>query len=501
MEYFLDILTLLHFSGIAGLALYGIHRIWFLICWLSIRLIRKNKLHGTKPPALDDHPKVTVQVPLYNEPLVAERVIDAVVRLDWPQEKLDIQILDDSTDVTREIVLKRVAKWADIGVPIQLIRRTGRDGYKAGALRNGMALCKGEFIALFDADFVPDPDFLEKTIPWFNKKNVGMVQARWTFINANQSWLTRLQALLLSPHFSIEHQIRSDRGLFFNFNGTAGVWRKQAIETSGGWQDDTVTEDLDLSYRAQIKGWRFLYLDHVSVLSELPTTLSHFRAQQERWTKGAVQTAIKIIPSLLCSPLSLKIKLEGMAHLMANLCWLFALVVTLTLYPVIIHRINIGIYQILWFDLPLFMFSSGAIICYYLMHSLMTGHRRFAWIIGILPLLSIGLSPCFSRCVFQGIFQKGGEFIRTPKLGLSHTRGSAQDLFHSCANDIWALLVNVPFMLYSLLPLTLTWQQGTWVALPFISLFPMGFFLVIVVDLYNLIKGYWHDLLKPCDTS
>ena len=480
LELFLDILTLLHFIGVAGLSLYGVHRILLMACWLS------HRRRDVETPAMAEYPRVTVQVPLYNEPRVAERVIDAVACLDWPSEKLDIQILNDSTDATRDIVRNRVAYWSGRGVPVKEIRRSHRRGYKAGALRHGMALCNGEFIALFDADFVPASDFLKKILPWFDKEDVGMVQARWGFLNAGATWLTRLQAMLLSPHFGIEHQTRYDRGLFFNFNGTAGVWRRRAIETAGGWQSDTVTEDLDLSYRAQIMGWRFRYLDHVSVPSELPVTLSDFRVQQERWTKGALQTAGKILPTLLRSPVSMGVKLEGMAHLLANLCWVFGLVVTLTLYPVIIHRIHIGIYQILWVDLPLFLLSSGAILCYYLVYHLISGTRHSLWSIVILPLLSIGLAPCFSLSVFQGLIRKGGEFVRTPKFGHLHSWRKGQGYLQSRGDTLPRLLLNVPLLFYSLLPLPLTWNQGTWAALPFITLFPMGFLLVIGLDCYAL---------------
>ncbi len=480
-EFFLDILTLFHFFCVAGLSLYGAYRIRLLICWLS------HRRRDVETPAMAAYPRVTVQVPLYNEPRVAERVIDAVARLDWPGKKLDIQILNDSTDATCEIVSNRVAYWAGRGAPIKEIRRSDRSGYKAGALRNGMALCNGEFIALFDADFVPTPDFLKKTLPWFDREDVGMVQARWGFINAGATWLTKLQAMLLSPHFAIEHQTRYDRGLFFNFNGTAGVWRKSAIETAGGWQSDTVTEDLDLSYRAQMMGWRFRYLDHVSVPSELPVSLSHFRVQQERWTKGSLQTAGKILPALLRSSAPLGVKLEGMAHLLANLCWVFGLVVTLTLYPVIIHRIHIGIYQILWIDLPLFLLSSGAILSYYLIYHLISGTRRSTWSMAILPLLSIGLAPCFSLSVFQGLTRKGGEFVRTPKFGHLHSWRKGDAHLSSNETSLARMMLNVPLLFYSLLPLPLTWSQGTWAALPFISLFPMGFLLVISLDCYALL--------------
>ncbi len=488
MDKFFFVLTVLHFMSMGGLALYGAHRLWLLTCWYRHGQKQVSTVTPPRLPVLVDTPRVTVQVPLYNEPVVAARIIDAVAALNWPRERLDIQILDDSTDQTRRIVLERVGYWASRGIPITGITRRVRTGYKAGALRNGMVSCRGEFIAVFDADFVPAPDFLEKTIPWFDHPRIGMVQARWTFLNEGYSWLTRLQALLLAPHFRIEHGIRSARGLFFNFNGTAGVWRKQAIETAGGWQDDTVTEDLDLSYRAQMAGWKFTYLDHVEVPSELPVTLSDFRTQQERWAKGSIQTARKILPRLIVAPLAPEIKIEGVVHLMTNLCWGFGFVLTMTLYPVLVYRMNIGIYQVIWFDLPLFCLSTGAILVYYLIHAFRAGQGRFPWVLFMLPAVSIGLAPCLSLAVLRGLCQKGGVFDRTPKFGVSDALSLKPAINGARSRGITALLFNVPIMVYSLLPLWLTWHQGTWGALPLVSLFPLGFLVVVTIDLHGLIR-------------
>lgn len=354
----LPLLTAIHFLSISGLALYGVHRIWMIACWL--KRISESTKQESLCPLPGELPRVTVQIPLYNEASVAGRIIDAVAAFDWPIERLEIQVLDDSTDETRRIVEKRVAHWSsDKGINIYTIHRNRRTGYKAGALANGLKRSKGEFIALFDADFVPQPDFLRKTIPHFSRPNVGMVQARWGFLNAGYSWLTLLQSVLLSTHFGIEHEVRYSRGLFFNFNGTAGVWRKTAIETAGGWQSDTVTEDLDLSYRAQMAGWDFVYLNEVVVSSELPVTLTDFRRQQERWSRGAIQTAVKLLPSLFASALPLKIKMEAAVHLLSNFCWMFGFLATVTLYPVLLFRVGIGVSQVLWIDLPFFALTGG----------------------------------------------------------------------------------------------------------------------------------------------
>ncbi len=521
----LTVLTVMHFISIAGLALYGLHRIWLLVCWFKSRAKSESKTQFSfiqNPfsseqnhyPCVQnrlfdiDCPLVTVQVPLYNEPLVAARIIDAVASFRWQTDKLEIQILDDSSDNTSGIVKERVKYWSEKGVWIYAVFRKNRTGYKAGALQNGLKQSKGEFVAVFDADFIPPPDFLEKTVPHFYSKEIGMVQTRWGFLNARYSWLTRLQALMLSPHFEIEHKIRFSRHLFFNFNGTAGVWRMEAIESAGGWQDDTVTEDLDLSYRAQLAGWKFLYLNDVVVPSELPVNLSDFRSQQERWSKGSIQTARKILPRLITSQLPFSIKIESIAHLMANFCWLLGFIITMTLYPVILYRIGIGMYQVLWIDIPLFCISAGAILTYYFVYSIITRQIYALIALPLLPIISIGLAPCFALSVLKGAFKRGGVFKRTPKFGVgdnlpltssdltlkakrqsnSPPKKSYQSLSvkrfrrfnYPIINN---LLLNIPLFIYSLMPVVFTWQRETWPAIPFLSLFPLGFFLVLLNDL------------------
>lgn len=535
----LHILTVIHFTSICGLALYGLHRIWLLHCWWKGDKTDKSSMPDLsvieplccdmtdQPPEtflsfIDNFPAVTVQVPLYNEPLVAARIINAVAAFRWPAEKLEIQVLDDSSDETGQIVRERISYWSDRGISIYGICRKIRTGYKAGALQNGLNLSKGEFIAVFDADFIPDPDFLEKTVPHFysdtgkdklientsihtktieakskeesiSGNSIGMVQTRWGFLNSRYSWLTRLQTLLLSPHFGIEHKIRASRHLFFNFNGTAGIWRKRAIESAGGWQDDTVTEDLDLSYRTQLKGWKFLYLNDVVVPSELPVTLSDFRCQQERWSRGSIQTAVKILPSLLRAPISVAVKIEAIAHLMANFCWLLGFIVTITLYPVILYRIDIGIYQVLWIDLPLFFISSGAILTYYTVYSIVTRQINSLMALPILPIISIGLAPCFSISVLKGLFHKGGVFTRTPKFGLSDNLLTSGELTHGLSSSephsllhnlrVNNLIINIPLFVYSLIPVIFTCQRETWPAVPFLSLFPLAFLVVVGIDI------------------
>ncbi len=472
----------------AGLCLYGLHRLWLLVCWR-----RERRKPCFPPPTLssyEDLPIVTIQLPLYNERFVAGRLIDAVARLHWPREKLRIQVLDDSTDDTREIVDERIEHWRNSGIDMRLIRREDRKGYKAGALNNGLMQTEGEFIAIFDADFLPPEDFLLRTMPYFTDDKVGMAQARWDFLNAEYSLLSGVQALLLKPHFSIEHWVRFKRGLFFNFNGTAGVWRRKAIESAGGWQSDTVTEDLDLSYRAQLAGWKFVYLDDVAVPSELPVTLSSFRSQQKRWAKGSIQTAKKVLPKLLSSSLPFPVKIEATAHLLANLGWLFGTLVTLTVYPAIIWRTDIGPYQMLRIEGPLFLCTSVAIFFFFFAFT-WSSRSKIPYIhLLSLPVLSIGIAPSIALAVLEGALIRGGVFDRTPKFGVHGRERLPSSAFIYRQKKFFYLLMNALFFAYSLMPVFFAWQRETWPAIPFLMLFSSGFLAVIILDLKEIKEGF-----------
>ncbi len=479
--WYLSLGVILHFISLAGLAVYGFHRLWMLHQW-------KKSLKPSGPvaqaPGPDSfRPMVTIQLPLYNERLVAARLMDAVAGIDWPQDRLEIQVLDDSTDDTTAIVDERARHWAKAGMSIRIMRRRRRTGYKAGALAFGLEQAQGDFIAVFDADFLPPQDFLLKTVPFFQDPGVGMVQTRWGFLNAHRSWFTRLQEVLLASHFDIEHQVRHSRSLFFNFNGTAGIWRRRAIETAGGWQADTVTEDLDLSYRAQMKGWRFVYCSEPKVPSELPPTLADFRSQQARWAKGSIQTARKLLPGLLRAPLPAAIKIEALLHLLSNLGWLLGALVILTLYPALLARLAIGPCQVLWIDLPFFLISGGAVFLYYFYYSLYRKDIKAVMVLSLLPVLSIGLAPALGWAVLTGIFTKGGRFQRTPKYGMDEPSRRAEFSFLR-SESIWIyLLIHMGLFAYCQLPIFLAFSRGTWPALPFLLLFPLGFGLIIAMDL------------------
>ncbi|ABQ25763.1 glycosyltransferase [Geotalea uraniireducens] len=477
----IPVLTAIHFAALLGLCLYGVHRLWLIYCLY----MPKGSERSTPAPfaAPEEFPSVTVQLPLYNERFVAERLLDAAAGLDWPRERLEIQVLDDSDDDTCRLVDQRAAWWRKQGVAITVVRRTSRDGYKAGALANGLATAHGEYIAVFDADFIPPPDFLHATMPWFRNQDVGMVQTRWSFCNADHSWFTGIQSLLLGPHFSIEHRVRYRQGLFFNFNGTAGVWRRSAIESAGGWQSDTVTEDLDLSYRAQLAGWRFVYREECQVPSELPVTMAALRSQQQRWAKGSIQTARKILPRLLQERLPPAVKIEAMAHLMANIYWLLGMIVMLTLYPAVTWRVGIGLHQVLRIDLPLFLATSGAIMSYFLLYSIRSGSKSLLRHVVLLPALTIGLAPSISLSVLKGLFRPGGEFERTPKFGVRGRERIPGLAFLYHQKNLPYIFMNGVLFLYCLLPVIFAWQRETWFAVPLFLLFPFGFALVLAKDI------------------
>src|SRR6187455_1789802 len=303
----------LYFFVLVILAVYGWHRYYLVYLYM------KNKDKQPVPAGpLNPAPVVTIQLPLYNEMYVADRLIDAVCQIDYTRELLEIQVLDDSTDETQSVAEQAVRRNAARGVDITFIHRTDRSGYKAGALEAALKVAKGEFVAIFDADFIPTPDFLTRTVPFFTDPKVAMVQARWGHINQDYSLLTKIQSILLDGHFVLEHGGRNRAGVFFNFNGTAGIWCREAIYAAGGWQHDTLTEDLDLSYRAQLKGWQFVFLPNLVTPAELPVDMNGFKSQQHRWTKGSIQTCRKLLPAVWRAKLPLLIKFEATAHLTAN---------------------------------------------------------------------------------------------------------------------------------------------------------------------------------------
>ena len=403
-----------YFIVLILLAGYGAHR------YVLVYLYYKHRQKRTTEPAsrFAELPRVTVQLPIFNEQYVVERLLEAVCKLDYPREKLDIQVLDDSTDETVEVARNLVERYAALGNPISYHHRTNRHGFKAGALAAGLESARGEFVAIFDADFIPPEDFLMRTVHHFADPKIGMVQTRWTHLNRNYSFLTQVEAILLDGHFVLEHSGRARTGLFFNFNGTAGIWRRAAIDDAGGWEHDTLTEDTDLSYRAQLKGWKFIYLQDVECPAELPVEMTAFKTQQARWAKGLIQTGKKILPQVMSSDAPLHTKIEAWYHLTANISYPLMIMLSVLLLPAMIIRFYQGWFQMLYIDLPLFMASTFSISSFYLVSQKELFPRTWPKSLLYLPFLmalGIGLTITNTKAVVEALIGKQSSFARTPK--------------------------------------------------------------------------------------
>jgi cellulose synthase/poly-beta-1,6-N-acetylglucosamine synthase-like glycosyltransferase len=458
------------------LAMYGLHRYVLLYEYYAYR---KN-VPGP-PPAVTNWPKVTIQLPIFNERYVIERLVDAVSLFDYPRELMDIQVLDDSTDETRDVARACVERHAATGLPIVYIPRTNREGYKAGALENGLHTAQGEFVAIFDADFIPQSDFLRRTIPYFvnpdGGEKIGMVQTRWTYLNSDYSLLTRVETILLDGHFVIEHGGRSRRGSFFNFNGTAGVWRRAAIDAAGGWQHDTLTEDTDLSYRAQLKGWKFLYLPEIECASELPVDMNGFKAQQARWAKGLMQTAKKILPQVFRSNVPLHVKSEAFFHLTANISYPLMVLLSTMLLPAMIVRFYQGWFQMLVIDLPLFLASTCSISSFYLAAQKELRPKTWVKTFLYMPFVmatGIGLSVRNAQAVLEAIAGKKSEFARTPKFKIEGKFGTfAAKKYRNKSG--WMPYFEIALGLYFSLAILYAITNENYATVPFLLLFVWGY--------------------------
>ncbi len=413
----LDIYLMWVYFGILGLlSIYGIYR--YRLVYLFLRYRR----HAPQPKARfapNRLPRITVQLPLFNEMYVAERLIKAVTELDYPRELLEIQVLDDSTDDTVEIASRAVKQYFEQGFDITYHHRDDRTGFKAGALEAGLKKSSGELILIFDADFVPRPDCIRRIVDYFTDERVGMVQMRWSHINADYSLLTKVQAIMLDGHFVIEQTARNRAGSFFNFNGTAGMWRREAIEWSGGWQHDTLAEDTDLSYRAHLMGWRFVYLMDEDVPAELPVEINAFKSQQKRWAKGVIQVGMKLLGRMWRDPrLPRRAKLEQFFRLTGNLAAPLVIVLALINLPILIVRYNQGLFHLFLLDVPILTFSTVSVIVYYLVTQWHLHPKTWKQSIKYIPfVMSMGIALTFSnaRAVMEAVFGVKTPFVRTPK--------------------------------------------------------------------------------------
>ena len=485
---FADAILFAYYSILGILALFGGHRLMLLVLYYRTRHRRP-----TQPADPDDWPRVTVQLPLFNELYVAERLIRAVCDLDYPTDRLEIQVLDDSTDETGQRVGRLVAHYRQQGIQIEHLRRTDRVGFKAGALANGLERATGELIAVFDADFLPQQDYLRRSVPYLQNPGIGMVQACWGHVNREYSLLTRIQAMLLDGHFLIEHAARQRSGRFFNFNGTAGVWRKQAIVDAGGWQHDTLTEDLDLSYRAQLAGWRFLYLQDLVVPAELPVEINAFKRQQFRWAKGSIQTARKQLRRIAAAPLPLMVKLESIVHLTNNTSYLLMVILSLLVFPAMMLRRGSSAKMILLIDLPLFLCATASVLAFYAASQLIRKGLRGS-VRHLVPLmgLGIGLAVNNSRAVLEGFGRDVGVFERTPKYRIeSRKDGWRKKKYRAKAN--LSLLLEGLLASWFAASFVLAWKLGMWMSLPFLYLFLQGYsymFLLSTLSLRGSRKGH-----------
>ncbi len=493
MEGLLPQLLLAAYYAILGiLAAYGGHRLLLLALYY-----RTRRTAPPAPPTPEVWPRVTVQIPLFNEMYVAERIIAAVCRFDYPADRLQIQVLDDSTDETREIVAEQVRRFRERGVDIGHLHRTDRTGFKAGALAAGLARGSGELFAVFDADFVPAPDFLKRTVPHFADPGIGMVQAAWDHINRDYSLLTRIQAIFLDGHFLIEHAARNRSGRFFNFNGTAGIWRKRAIEEAGGWQHDTLTEDLDLSYRAQLAGWRFLFLPEVKAPAELPVEVHAFKRQQFRWAKGSIQTARKLVPTILRSSIPWRVKLESLVHLTNNVCYLLMILLSLLIFPAMALRRGSDLHLLLAIDLPLFLLATVSVLLFYVASQVVAGSRPARELLRLPSLmgLGIGLAVNNSRAVVSGFRRKVGVFERTPKYRIERPRDSWRKKKYRTPGNLATALEGI-FAVYFVGCFFAAWISGMWLSLPFLYLFLQGYCYICLLSLLCLSAGRTRGVVR-----
>ena len=472
-----------YFFVLIILAFYGWHR--YYLVYMYMRNRDKQPKAG---PQLSPLPVVTIQLPLYNEMYVADRLIESVCGLDYPRELLELQVLDDSTDETCGIAEAAVRRFASQGFDIKYYHRMDRTGYKAGALEAGLKVARGEFVAIFDADFLPDSDFILKLMPHFADPKVGMVQARWGHINQDYSLLTKIQSILLDGHFVLEHGGRNRAGCFFNFNGTAGIWRRAVIEDAGGWQHDTLTEDLDLSYRAQLRGWKFIFVPDVVAPAEVPVEMNAFKSQQHRWAKGSIQTCRKLLPQILAADVPFGVKAEAFFHLTANFNYPLMVILSILMFPSMVIRYNMGWYEMMLIDVPLF-FAATFSVCNFYMVCQREIHSDWKTRIKYLPfLMSIGIGLCInnSKAVFEALLNQQSEFARTPKYRIEN--GGDEWVGKKYRQSVAVQpLIELALGLYFTATVFYALANGIYGTVPFLVLFQIGF---LYTGLLSVVQQY-----------
>ena len=460
-----------YFVSLSILFVFGCHGFIMLFYHRKYKDVTYKKNNQFEPIDL-----VTIQLPLYNELYVADRLINSICEIDYPKSKMEIQVLDDSTDETTEIVARVIEEKKKMGFDITHIRRGNREGFKAGALKAGLKTAKGKFVAIFDADFIPHKDFLIKTLPLFSDEKVGMVQTRWEHINGDYSILTKAQALALDGHFVIEQSVRNKAGFFINFNGTGGVWRKNCIEDAGNWHSDTLTEDLDLSYRAQLNGWKFVYLKDFTSPAELPSEINALKSQQFRWTKGAIETAKKILPLVWKSNVPLRVKLQSTFHLTNNLIFPFILLAAILNVPLIFIK-NSGSHELYFAVMSLFVlaFISSFLFYLYSQKDIREDWRKKIVLFPLFMAGSMGLALNNSRAVIEGLLNRKSEFVRTPKFKVVSEKDSWMGKKYNNKKIGLSVFVELIMAVYCLVGVVSSIYFMEIASLPFQMLFFLGF--------------------------
>lgn len=484
--------TLVYLTVLGLISVYGLHRYWLV--WLYCQ-------HGRRRPRpqgqFDELPAVTVQLPMFNEAHVSQRIIDAACGLHYPPDRLQIQVLDDSNDESIDLVRRRVAYWSQRGINIQLLHRKNRTGYKAGALGDALAHATGKLIAIFDADFVPPRGFLQDIVHYFTDPAVGMVQARWDHLNRDDSVLTRSQAIFLDGHFIVEHTARNRSNRWINFNGTAGMWRRETIESAGGWQHDTLTEDVDLSYRAQLTGWKFVFLPQVVCPAELPPEINAFKAQQHRWTKGSIQTAKKLLPAVIRSQMGVGVKIEAFFHLTSPMVYLYITLMALLFYPAFFvntRPFEAGSVGSLVFGMSVFALGTASAGVFYTVSQRAQRRGLLGTVVQLPVLMSIGIGIAINnaRGCLEALLGHQSTFVRTPKYNCVTGAGRRQWAQHQVIPTpsirVWMTLLEIGMGLYTLQCARLAaTSKSTVVSFPFLLLFAAGYLYVGMTGL----KSQW----------
>lgn len=475
-----------YFSILFILSIYGVHR------YETIRRYRKYKknLLLRAPHTFAELPRVTVQLPLFNERYVVERLLEETVELDYPKELLQIQVLDDSTDETHAFTERLCNEYQAAGFPIEYRHRTNRHGYKAGALQEGLDTATGEFIAIFDADFIPPVDFLQRTIHHFVDPDVGVVQTRWSYLNKEFNILTQVEAMLLDGHFVLEHGSRCGSGLFFNFNGTAGILRRAMIDDAGGWQHETLTEDSDLSYRAQLHGWRFVYVPDVECPSELPVETYGFQVQQARWAKGLTQVALKLLPRILKADLPFRVKAEAFMHLTPNISYPLMVIVSMLMLPVMIVRFYMGVFQMVLLDFPLIVASFWSISAFYLYAQRELFPKSWLKSIAFLPMLmaaGVALTISNAKGVIEALLGVQTSFARTAKyaIGTQQKQQRRPAATSYKRKSGWLPYIELAIGSYFVYMVLFAIDTMNYLAVPFLLLFVCGYYWAGISTLFE----------------